>query len=40
LKGWRSLVLPVVAVALTFVAGTVLQLLLAGTQFSITSLFQ
>jgi hypothetical protein len=40
LKGWRSLVLPVVAVALTFVAGTVLQLLLASAQFSITSLFQ
>jgi hypothetical protein len=40
LKGWRSLVLPVVAVSLTFVAVAVLQLLLAGAQFSITGLFQ
>jgi uncharacterized membrane protein YvlD (DUF360 family) len=40
LKGWRSLVLPVVAVALTFVAAAAIQLLLAGAQFSIQGVLQ
>ncbi len=40
LKGWRSLVLPVIAVGLTFIAAAALQLLLAGAQFSIQSLLQ